>query len=812
MLNEVDETISVFQGDGDGNLKEYQKDGGGVRFHVGSLPRGLSSQDVNNDGHPDLIIGNSLGHCLELLGDGHGGFAVRFDRQPAVGLAIIEDPAAKGGFSVVLTNTDGGNEGQIAIGESGARDALEPIVAKADERFAPSAVEVVDLDHDGEQDILVVDRGGNRLLVYRGLTEGGFAEEPDIFPVGTNPAALAVADLNRDGRADVAVANAGCGNISILLGQAGNGLPLLRTGPRLQLADDFRPLDVEVADYTDDGLLDLLVTAEHTANGDREDPNGKVFLLPGLGHGFFDDRTPRSYETGSQPQQVLVGDFDGDRRVDLVTVNIASNDLTVVYGLADTTDPHQPRTQSIALSNIATFGHSQVRAAVTYLHRNDFQDSLFVANADHSVFLLDSDADGFTKAIRPVERTKDSNSVTHWTTETIKVLAPTHSSCSDDLVFVLAGRGDDNLAAYDVMYSSYPQTSSSGSTFATGADGDQRSDIGASVNIFDTPLAPRPDSDKTGGEPTEGETRQNLKDQLERLLQGMDGNTRTEPPDIDRPPSNPDDPPPEPSFPWGDLLFKMAVGAIQEIADDAQQAAYWATEEILVAMELPIAPETVQDLFIAAYIDLRQRIAQVNSLPAGERRPLESGQAMRLAVGDWWELHREFLASWLGPPAFGLEPPTSPVPPGDGFRPHIADESGRLVPPKDHRRPTNPRLPTPTPPGDRYASTLDPDYATWAIVGTLAISSLAVGIHRLGQTVRSRHRSGTDEDRTSFPVVRGIRKPTSWITESSPSDPIDTQFPSALPIRPMETTAPHHFGAPVVCSGAGCAIIRGRTV
>ncbi len=797
VLNELEETISVFRGDEYGNLTEYTRDNDSdiVRFNAGSLPRGLSSQDINDDNIPDLIVGNSAGDCLELIGDGYGGFATRFDREPTVGLAIVEDASADNGYSVVLTNTDGGQEGQqsgkIVIDKNGSQESRETIDSRTDDRFAPGAVEVVDLDRDGEQDILVVDRGGNRLLVYRGLPGGGYADEPESFPVGTSPAALAVADLNGDGLADVAVANEGCRDISILLGQIGNGRSLLRVGPRLQLADHFRPLDIEVADYTDDGVVDLLVVAKHAAGS-----GGKVFLLPGVGNGFFDDRNPQGYETGDRLPQIVVGDFDGDRRADLTTVNIASNRLTVIYDFAAAVDHAQPRrTQSIALNDIDSSGNSQVRAAVSYVHGQGLRDSLFLATADHSVFLLESNSDGFTKTISPVEPKGNSDSVTKiaFTTATMKVLAPTPSSCPDDLVFVLAGLADGNIAAYDVIYSSYPRQANWGSSSRWNRE------ISAALNGRDAwPTLP-PGSNNPGHEQTEEETALSINALLHDFWPIAPGEKKT-PPGAG---TGDSDPKPDPKFPSDNILVRSILHVIDAAANNVRQAAYGTTERVLVAMNLPIAPETVQELFVAAFIDAKQLIAQGNdSQPDAEPFPkFEPGPGY--ALRDWWAFYQVPLQEWLPAERIAGIPPENPIPPGDRIGPEIDPVKVPLPPAPVVPSPLpSSALATRIPTGHPDRSILGPDYATWAVVGTLAISSLAIAAHRLGQASRRRHSQWTEEEQASFPVVHGIRWSTPWHTEPFPSEPIETLFPSALPISPGETTRHHPLRFPVVRSSS----------
>src|SRR5262249_38959965 len=127
---------------------------------------------------------------------------------------------------------------------------------------------------------------------------------------------------------DLVVANQGSNDVTVLLGQGQGADWTLTNGPRLRLFDPasgqvgLGPVATTVQDVTGDGIPDLLVSSPQSDN---------VFRVDGVGRGLFDDRSPVVFTTGvgSAPVQALVGQFDGNPGLDLVTLDSGSNNLTL---------------------------------------------------------------------------------------------------------------------------------------------------------------------------------------------------------------------------------------------------------------------------------------------------------------------------------------------------------------------------------------------------------------------------------------------------------------------------------------------------
>jgi hypothetical protein len=149
----------------------------------------------------------------------------------------------------------------------------------------------------------------------------GKLQPPVSYATGVEPFSLVVADFNQDGKLDLAVANCGVdqscntGMVSVLLGN-GDGT----FQPSVNYAAGGWPIAIACGDFNGDDKVDLVTTSwlGPTAN--------TVSVLLGNGDGTF--QAPVEFATGQYPFAVAVGDFNGDGKLDLVTTS-ADSLLTV---------------------------------------------------------------------------------------------------------------------------------------------------------------------------------------------------------------------------------------------------------------------------------------------------------------------------------------------------------------------------------------------------------------------------------------------------------------------------------------------------
>ncbi len=142
------------------------------------------------------------------------------------------------------------------------------------------------------------------------------------FPTGTAPGSVEIADFNGDGKFDIVVANELSSNVSILLGD-GSGKFAPSVGSPF-LAGQL-PNDIAIGDFNRDGKLDLAL-----ANHEEK----HLTVLWGDGRGDFKPapNSPVAVEVRPHVHGVATGDLNGDGNLDLVTDSWASDQVVILFG------------------------------------------------------------------------------------------------------------------------------------------------------------------------------------------------------------------------------------------------------------------------------------------------------------------------------------------------------------------------------------------------------------------------------------------------------------------------------------------------
>lgn len=234
-------------------------------YRVGNQTQSVTTADVNADGKPDLLASAA------------GAMGVAINISPVGGPPVFSDP-------VVL-----------------------PIASTLRD------VAVADFDADGRPDVAVADLAAGSVRLFATRADGTLEPGP-VWPMAAQASALLAADLNSDGRPDLAAACVAADVVAIRF-NAGGGV----FGPVVALATGDGPNLLALADADSDRDPDLLVS--HV--GDR-----RAVLLRNDGAGAFTQE--RQFTAVTAPTAIAYADLNDDGLADIVTTTTSETSVRVL--------------------------------------------------------------------------------------------------------------------------------------------------------------------------------------------------------------------------------------------------------------------------------------------------------------------------------------------------------------------------------------------------------------------------------------------------------------------------------------------------
>jgi hypothetical protein len=244
----------------------------GLPVFVNLLPSALAVGDVDGDGAIDAVVANQLSSDV----------------------------------SVLLNNRSG------HLSKSPQRDYPVP--------RAPTAVVLVDVDRDGDLDLLVRSDSEARLALLKNVGGGYPAGEQSTVALAAVATAMVAHDLDGDGAPDVILAGSD-GAVRVLWND-GRGKLEASAAEAVQVAPGLTAL--AVGDLDRDGRADAIVT---TASEQRLYVLRNTLTRSGQ-RGL--ERLAGGYAVGNRPIVAAIADFDGDLRPDVAVASQDAGTVTVL--------------------------------------------------------------------------------------------------------------------------------------------------------------------------------------------------------------------------------------------------------------------------------------------------------------------------------------------------------------------------------------------------------------------------------------------------------------------------------------------------
>ncbi|MFA5406053.1 MAG: VCBS repeat-containing protein [Candidatus Nanoarchaeia archaeon] len=250
----------------------------GVSYTTGSLPFSVALGDFDGDGNLDAVTSNTVSDSFSYFaGVGDGSFAAKVDY-------VTSD--------------------------------------------APHGVAVGDFNGDGNLDVVTANGGSNQFSYFAGVGDGSFAARVS-YATGSNPYGVAVGDFNGDSHLDVVTADFNSAQFSYFAG-VGDGsfaarVPYTTTGDGSSSGPNY----IAVDDFDFDGDLDIVVAISGAGFGD---PRGFDYF-ENNGDGSFATRVYHSSDLS--PNSLVVGDFNNDNHLDVITAEGTYNQFSYFAGVGD---------------------------------------------------------------------------------------------------------------------------------------------------------------------------------------------------------------------------------------------------------------------------------------------------------------------------------------------------------------------------------------------------------------------------------------------------------------------------------------------
>ncbi|CAF1053779.1 unnamed protein product [Adineta steineri] len=309
--------ICIFYGNGDGTFSNM------ITYSTGynSRPLSVAIADFDNNSLLDIVVANygSSNICI-FIGYGNSTFS-----EPvfySTGQRSLPEWVSIGDFNndarldIVVANFGTDNVG-VFFGNNNGTFSQQMLFSTGTDS-TPSSLAIGDFNNDNQLDIGLASFGNNNFGILLGCFNGTFFSQL-TYSTGdeSQPNSIATVDFNNDGLLDIVVPNSATDSVDIFLGYAKK---TFLNAASYSTGLSSQPISIATADFNNDTLLDIVIANNGTDN---------VMILFGSGYGTFVDQRVFLTGNGSHPCSVTVGDLNNDYRPDIIVTNSGTNNVGV---------------------------------------------------------------------------------------------------------------------------------------------------------------------------------------------------------------------------------------------------------------------------------------------------------------------------------------------------------------------------------------------------------------------------------------------------------------------------------------------------
>ena len=294
-------------------------------------PLSVAAGNFNGDGMSDLAVADAGNGTLQILiNNGNGTFTA----GNSYSSGYSDSHAADIPYAVITGDFNGDGKLDLAVAnydQTYSTGTVKIFLGNGNGTFnagnvyswtncSPISIAAADFNSDTKLDLAVANYNGGMVSILLGNGDGTFSNRTNYNSGGSNLRSLAVADFNGDSKPDLAVANYDNGTVGIFLNNGDGTFPATAT---TYSSGGTHPRSIAVGDFNGDRKLDIAV-GNHDSNN--------VGILLNKGNGTFPATATTYSSGGTNPRGVAVADFNGDGIPDVAVTNSGSTTVGILLG------------------------------------------------------------------------------------------------------------------------------------------------------------------------------------------------------------------------------------------------------------------------------------------------------------------------------------------------------------------------------------------------------------------------------------------------------------------------------------------------